>query len=52
VQLTLASFQELYTADWSLLMSAVVIASLPVIILFFFGQKQLLKGIATTGIRG
>jgi len=51
VQLTLASFQELYTADWSLLMSAVVIASLPVIILFFFGQKQLLRGIATTGIK-
>jgi carbohydrate ABC transporter membrane protein len=52
VQLTLASFQELYTADWALLMAAVVIASLPVIVLFFFGQKQLLKGIATTGIRG
>jgi multiple sugar transport system permease protein len=51
VQITLASFQELYTADWSLLMSAVVIASLPVMVIFFLGQKQLLRGIASTGIK-
>ncbi|MFN3925758.1 MAG: carbohydrate ABC transporter permease [Pseudanabaenaceae cyanobacterium] len=51
VQLTLASFQQLYTADWSLLMAAVVIASLPVVLLFFFGQKQLIRGIATTGLK-
>ena len=51
VQLTLASFQEQFTSDWSLLMAGVVIASLPVIILFIIGQKQFIQGIGTTGIK-
>ena len=51
VQLALASFQEQFTSDWSLLMAGVVIASLPIIILFFIGQKQLIQGIGTTGIK-
>ncbi len=51
VQLALASFQEQFTSNWSLLMAAVVIATLPVIILFIIGQKQFIQGISSTGIK-
>ena len=47
----LADFQEQFTSDWPLLMAAVVISSLPVIGLFLLGQRQFLRGIATTGIK-
>lgn len=51
VQLALADFQEQFTSNWSLLMAAVVIATLPVIILFIIGQKQFIQGVADTGIK-
>jgi len=51
VQLVLAEFQEQFTSGWSLLMAAVVISSIPVIGLFLIGQKQFIRGIATTGIK-
>ncbi|AKG21144.1 carbohydrate ABC transporter permease [Calothrix sp. 336/3] len=51
VQLALAEFQEQFTNNWSLLMAAVTIASVPVIILFLVGQKQFIRGIAATGIK-
>lgn len=51
VQLSLASFQEQFTSNWSLLMAAVVIATIPVIMLFIIGQKQFIQGVGTTGIK-
>lgn len=51
VQLALASFQEQFTNRWTLMMAAVVIATIPVIVLFLIGQRQLIRGIATTGIK-
>ena len=51
VQLALAEFQEQFTNDWSLLMAAVMIATLPVVILFLLGQRQFIQGIAATGIK-
>ncbi|NJL88046.1 MAG: carbohydrate ABC transporter permease [Leptolyngbyaceae cyanobacterium SM1_1_3] len=51
VQLALAAFQEQFTNDWSLLMAAVVIATLPVILLFLVGQRQFIQGIAATGVK-
>ena len=51
VQLALAEFQEQFTSSWSLLMAAVVIATIPVIILFLIGQRQFIQGIGTTGIK-
>lgn len=51
VQLALAEFQEQFTSDWSLLMAAVVIATIPVVVLFVIGQKQFIRGIGTTGIK-
>lgn len=51
VQLALAEFQEEFTNSWSLLMAAVVIATIPVVILFLIGQRQFIQGIGTTGIK-
>ncbi len=51
VQLALAQFQEQFTNNWSLLMAAVAIATIPIVVLFLFGQRQLIRGIATTGIK-
>lgn len=51
VQLTLASFQEQFTNDWPLMMAAVVISSIPILILCVLGQRQLIRGIATTGLK-
>lgn len=51
VQLALAEFQEQFTSNWSLLMAAVVIATLPVVLLFLLGQRQFIQGIAATGIK-
>ncbi|MBD2778565.1 carbohydrate ABC transporter permease [Iningainema sp. BLCCT55] len=51
VQLALAEFQEQFTNNWPLLMAAVTIATVPVMLLFLIGQRQFLRGIATTGIK-
>jgi len=51
VQLALAEFQEQFTNDWSILMAAVIIATLPVVLLFLISQRQFIRGIATTGVK-
>jgi multiple sugar transport system permease protein len=51
VQLALAEFQEQFTNSWSLLMAAVIIATIPVVVLFLLGQRQFIRGIAATGIK-
>jgi multiple sugar transport system permease protein len=51
VQLALAEFQEQFTNNWSLMMAAVTIATVPVMILFLIGQRQFIRGIAATGIK-
>ncbi len=51
VQLALAEFQEQFTNSWQLLMAAIAIASIPVILLFLFSQKQFIRGVANTGIK-
>jgi multiple sugar transport system permease protein len=51
VQLSLANFQEQFTNDWPLMMAAAVLATLPVVLVFVLGQRQLVRGIATTGVK-
>lgn len=51
VQLALAEFQEQFTSSWSLMMAAVVISTVPVVVLFLLGQRQFIRGIAATGIK-
>lgn len=51
VQLSLAGFQEQFTNNWPLMMAAVVIATLPVVLLFIVGQRQFIQGVASTGMK-
>jgi len=37
---------------WNLLMAASAMVMLPIIVLFFFAQKQFIQGIAVTGLKG
>jgi multiple sugar transport system permease protein len=51
VQLALAEFQEQFTNSWQLLMAAVVISTVPIVLLFLLGQQQFIQGVASTGIK-
>jgi len=39
-------------ADWSLLMAATVISIVPVLVFYLFAQKQIIRGITMTGLKG
>lgn len=52
LQLGLQVFQDQNNTDWALLMAAITLASLPVIAVFLAGQRQLVRGIALTGLKG
>lgn len=45
-------FDQERGADWGAIMAGAVIALLPTLILFLVAQQQLVKGIATTGLKG
>jgi len=51
VQLALSEFQEAFTNNWPLMMAGVVIATIPVVLLFLAGQRQFIQGIGSTGIK-
>lgn len=52
VALGLQQFKGLYNAQWHLMMAASAIALLPMIVVYFIGQKYFMDGIALTGIKG
>lgn len=41
-----------YSSKWNIVLTASVIVSLPCVIVFLFGQKHIIGGIAMTGIKG
>lgn len=51
VQLGLSIFRDRYTTQWDLLMAGSVTATLPVLVVFFLGQKYFIKGIALSGLK-
>jgi multiple sugar transport system permease protein len=51
VQLALAGLQEEFTSNWGVLMAAIVLTTLPIMGLFFWGQNALIQGIATSGMK-
>lgn len=48
----IASFQGLYSTDWHLLMAASLIALVPMIVVFIFGQRFFVEGIRLGAIKG
>ncbi len=47
----IALFQTSYYNDYGITLAASVLCTLPVLILFFFFQKALVRGIAMSGIK-
>lgn len=52
VQLGLSVFFGEHKIDWGPLMAASSFISLPVLVIFLFGQTSMVKSIATTGLKG
>lgn len=52
ISLGLKLFQNMYGAQWQLMMAASTLAMVPIIVLFFFTQKTFVEGISLTGIKG
>jgi multiple sugar transport system permease protein len=48
----LSEFLGQYTTNWSWLMAASTVATLPMIALFFLTQKTFIQGITLTGVKG
>ena len=52
VQIGLMAFQRENTTEWTLLMAATLVATLPVMLIFILGQRYFTQGIALTGLKG
>ncbi len=52
VQIALKAFSDDRGTTWNQLMAGCTFASLPVIILFLFVQRQFIEGVASSGIKG
>jgi multiple sugar transport system permease protein len=52
LQLGLSAYRGQYFTEWHLLMAATVLTCLPVFIVFLIGQKQFIKGVAMSGLKG
>lgn len=48
----LQRFVSQHGAEWSMLMAAATVMTLPIVILFFFTQRTFIQGINLTGIKG
>jgi ABC-type sugar transport system, permease component len=52
VSIGLKSYIGEHHTEWNLVMAASTIATLPIIVIYFFAQKQFIEGITMTGIKG
>ncbi len=48
----LSNFVSTYGTEWNLLMAASTVVLFPLLVLYYFAQKQLIGGIASLGIKG
>ena len=48
----LQRFVSQHGAEWSMLMAASTVMTLPIILIFFFAQRIFIQGITVTGIKG
>jgi multiple sugar transport system permease protein len=52
LSLGLQQFVSQHGAEWSLLMAASTLMTVPIIVLFFLAQRTFIQGITLTGIKG
>ncbi|MYR27081.1 MULTISPECIES: carbohydrate ABC transporter permease [unclassified Streptomyces] len=48
----LASFHGAHSTDWGVIMAVTTLATLPVVLVFFFAQRTFVEGITLTGVKG
>jgi raffinose/stachyose/melibiose transport system permease protein len=51
IPLAISTFQGTYSVAWDLMLTSVLLAALPVIILFIFAQKYIIKGMTSGAIK-
>ena len=51
LQIALNFFRGTYQTDWAVVMAGAAISLMPTMVLFLFGQKYFIDGIATTGLK-
>jgi multiple sugar transport system permease protein len=51
VQLGLSIFRDRYSTEWGNLMAGSVVATIPILIVFFFAQKYFIQGITLSGLK-
>jgi multiple sugar transport system permease protein len=47
----LSAFQGQFSTQWNLMMAATIVALVPLLLLFFLFQKQLVRSISTSGFK-
>jgi multiple sugar transport system permease protein len=52
IALGLRQFQSEHGPEWHLVMAASLLTMVPVLVLFFFGQRYFMRGIVFTGVKG
>jgi multiple sugar transport system permease protein len=52
LSLGLASFHSVHHVDWNLVTAATVLATAPIIVIFFFAQRAFVQGVTLTGVKG
>jgi multiple sugar transport system permease protein len=50
--LALASMSGRWHTDWNALMAGTLVTVLPMLMVYLFAQKYIIKGITLTGIKG
>ena len=51
VQLGIAAFQSQYTSNWNYILAAATVAAIPMLVLFFAFQRQIVESIKTSGLK-
>ena len=47
----LSLFQTQYASKWTVMMAGALVSIIPVIVVFFFAQKQFIEGVAMSGVK-
>ena len=52
ISVGLAFFQGRYSVEWNMFMAATLVSITPILVLYFFAQKQLIGGLSSIGLKG
>lgn len=52
IQIGLAAFKQQYSTDYGSIMAGTVCSLIPVLIVYVLGQKQIVEGVAFSGVKG